>query len=169
MWPPLTPQRRDLQVHVGPRPYQRQPRQPILLIDQLPNSSKLLGSHYPSCSREIRSSDLPSNRAGGNRDLRIVADPLVLAQMRTCHYVEFPGIFGEPHGRRHSGATLAKADQADVLLAVDLGRNRARHKPILIRRLPEAVGSQKSNDKLKKEFSGLLYGRHICPRGAGQK
>jgi hypothetical protein len=70
---------------------------------------------------EFRTGDFATHGTGRDFDPRIVADALALSQFTVRHEVQFVVVFGEPDGRVHGHATLAKRGEADVSLAMDFG------------------------------------------------
>lgn len=85
------------------------------------------GRQNAGCPCELWSRNFPSDGAGSNFYLRIVADALRFSHVAAGHDVEFVAIFSEPYGRRNTFARLAERGQRNIFLSCDGGRYRASH------------------------------------------
>jgi hypothetical protein len=111
--------RSDLDVGVGIAPEKGNTREPVFLSDCLADGRELFGSHYANRGGEFGAGDLSPYGAGGNLDLRVVANALDLPQFAVRHEVELAVVFSKPDRRVHGDAALPKRGEADVALAVD--------------------------------------------------
>jgi len=116
-------QRCDFGVRVGVAPEKRQAREPILGLDELPCSGKLLGVQQADGRSRFGSGDLSTNRAWSDFHLRVVANTLTFSGLAVGHEVKFLICFGEPDRRVNRNATLTEGRQAEVTLAVNSCRN----------------------------------------------
>src|SRR6202044_126676 len=82
-------------------------------------------------SRRLRPGNLPTYRAGRNRDLRIVANALRLTHIAACHHVQLFTIFSEPNRSCHLRPALAKRRERDVFSAANCKRNCPGHETIV--------------------------------------
>ena len=134
---------RDFEVGVGITPKQgTRASQYFRLIAA--GTGKLLRSQKADGSGKFGAGDFSADGAGGDLNLRVVADTLRFPQSTVRHEVEFVVVFGKPNGRVHGYATFSEGGEADVTLAADFGRN-GRHANIVKRREGFLVGSARQN------------------------
>jgi len=112
---------RDLEVGVSVAPQKRDTGEPVFCVDRLADAGKLFGPQDADGSGEFGAGDFSADGAGGDLDLRVVADALVLSGLAARHEVEFVIVFGKPDGGGHGDATFSEGSEADVTLAVDFG------------------------------------------------
>jgi hypothetical protein len=121
----------NLQKHIRPTKRRSQSRQQIFPVDGLPRMSLFFHWQDSRRSRRLRPGNLPTYRAGRNRDLRIVANALRLTHIAACHHVQLFTIFSEPNRSCHLRPALAKRRERDVFSAANCKRNCPGHATIV--------------------------------------
>jgi hypothetical protein len=122
------PLKGQLEISVGPSPYEWKARHPVLAIDRLPRSSMLRWLQNAGLRVKLRSSHLSPNRARRHAYLWIIANPLGLSQIAACHHIELAAFFPKPHGSSDARSGLTKRCERNVFLTLDRGGNLAWHK-----------------------------------------
>src|SRR5208282_3019239 len=151
---------RDLEAGVGVAPQERNTCEPVFCIDQLAGASEFFRGQDAGGRREFGTGDFSEDGAGGDLDLRVVADALALSQFTIRHEVEFAAVLRKPDGRVHGDAILAEGGEADVMLAADFRRDRSR--AVLVRRRGSCLrggsrlGSAAAAHLPARLFAGLL-------------
>jgi len=112
---------RDFEVGVGVAPQEWDSGEPVFSVDRLADAGKLFRWQDADGCGEFGAGDFSADGAGGDLDLRVVADALVLSGFAVRHEVEFVVVFGKPDGRVHGDATFSEGSKADVALALDFG------------------------------------------------
>jgi len=112
---------RDFEVGVGVAPQEWDTGEPVFSVDRLADAGRLLRWQDADGCGEFGAGGFAADGAGGDLDLRVVADALALSGFAVRHEVEFVVVFGKPDGRVHGDATFSKGCEADVALAVDFG------------------------------------------------
>src|SRR5208282_1568933 len=125
---------RDLKAGVGVAPNEWNTREPVFCFDRLAGASKLFRWQDADGCGEFGASDFSADGAGGDLDLRVVADALALSQFTIRHEVEFAAVFRKPDGRVHGDAILAEGGEADVTLAANFGRDGRGADAYIVRR-----------------------------------
>ena len=113
--------RRDFDRAVGVAPQEWDTGEPVFRVDHPADAGKLFGRQDAGGCREFRAGDFSADGAGGDLDLRVVADALVFSGFAAGHEVEFVIVFGKPDGCIYGGAIFSKSGEADVTLAADFG------------------------------------------------
>src|SRR5436190_5825321 len=108
-----------------------------------------------SGGRELLPLDFSPHRARRNLSLGIVADAFVLTGVVARHDIEFAIVFTKPDRSRYSGATLTKASETNVFLAMDFGRDRVAHQGILpvIHKSPRSGNGCGSRALIRRDLS----------------
>ncbi len=106
----------DVSVAVAPEPGDT--GEPILGFDAASDAV------YIFCEEagrrwEFGAGDFPADGAGGDLDLRVIANALDLAEFGVGHDVNFVAFFGKPDGGIDGDAGLAKGGEREVALAVN--------------------------------------------------
>lgn len=112
---------RDLEVGVGVAPKEGDTGEPVFCVDCLADAGKLFRWQNADNSGEFGAGDFSADGAGGDLDLRVVADAFALSGFAVRHEVEFVLVFGKPDGGVHGDATFSEGSEADVTLTVDFG------------------------------------------------
>ena len=118
---------RDFHVSVGIPPQQRQPGEPVFGIDGAADARSIFQRQNARGGCEFRPGDFSADGAGSNLDLRIIAEPLDLAELAVGHEVELVALLGEPDRRVDGDSGFAEGRERDVTLSVDLGGNGHGH------------------------------------------
>ena len=113
--------RRDLDGGVGVAPQKWDASEPVFCIDHPADAGELFRRKDAGGCGEFGTGDFSTDGAGGNLDLRVIADALVFSGFAARHEVKFVVVFGKPDGRVHGGAIFSKGGETDVTLAVDFG------------------------------------------------
>lgn len=112
---------RDLDAGVGVAPKEWDTGEPVFCVDRLTDAGERFRWQDAGGCPKFGAGDFSTNGAGGDLDLRVVADALVFSGFAACHQVEFVVVFGKPDRRVHANATFSEGGEADVTLAVDFG------------------------------------------------
>ena len=123
--------KRYFEIRVCPRPEERNARHPIFPVNRMPGALVFVRGEDARSRRDFPTRDLSANGAGRDLDAGIVPDALRLAHIVSSHHIELSVLFAEPYRCGNSCTRFAKSRQRNVLLAVNGGRNRARHGNIL--------------------------------------
>ena len=121
---PASSGERNFDIGVSSAPQQRQARQPVLAINELPCAGVFFSWQNACYCGGFRARNFASNGARRHPNLRIVSDSLVLAGNRPRHYVKLAILFTEPDCGRNRGAVLAERGERNVFLAANGCRNR---------------------------------------------
>jgi hypothetical protein len=131
--------RRDFDGAVGVAPQEWDTGEPVFCVDCVTDASKLLRRQDAGGCGEFGAGDFSTDGAGGDLDLRVVADALVFPGLAAGHQVELVVVFGKPDGRVDGNATFSEGGETDVTLAVDFGGDGS-HLDILNRGRPISGG-----------------------------
>ena len=112
---------RDLDTGLGVAPQEGDTGEPVFCVDHPADAGKLLRRQDAGGCGEFGAGDFSADGAGGDLDLRVVADALGFSGFAAGHQVEFAVVFGKPDGRVHGNATFSEGGEADVTLAMDFG------------------------------------------------
>src|SRR5208337_1996726 len=110
---------RDFEISVGVAPQEGDTREPVFCFDGLADAGKIFRRKDTDGRGKLGAGDFSAHGAGGNLDLRVVADALALSQFAVRHEVELIVVFGKPDGRVDGNATFPEGREADVALAVN--------------------------------------------------
>src|SRR5215469_17408292 len=92
-----------------------QPHQPVLAAEDTLGFGPLGLGQNASAAGGLWTGDFAADGAGGNLNLRIVADALVLPGVIASHKIESAVAFREPNGRGDGGAVLAECGKGEIL------------------------------------------------------
>jgi hypothetical protein len=142
---------RDLDTGLGVAPQEGDTGEPVFCVDHPADAGKLLRRQDAGGCGEFGAGDFSADGAGGDLDLRVVADALVFSGFAAGHQVEFVVVFGKPDGRVHGNAIFSEGSEADVTLAADFGGD-VSHLDIVNRGRPmsgEELGRQSPEEESK--------------------
>src|SRR6202142_1613339 len=103
---------------------ERDPRQPIFSLDGFAGPGPVLGWKNPRSSCELWASDVSTHSARRDANFGIISDSFVLAGVAARHHVKLVIPLAEPDWGVDRIAVLAEAGKRDVLLSMDLRRDR---------------------------------------------
>ncbi|SPE44082.1 hypothetical protein SBA7_290010 [Candidatus Sulfotelmatobacter sp. SbA7] len=96
---------------------------PVFSMNGFAGAGPVLGREDTGRGGKLGSGHFAAKGAGGDANLRVVADALELAGVAASHDVEISGVFAEPDGGGDGGASFAEGGEQEVFVPLDLGRD----------------------------------------------